>query len=245
MHRSVIVDCFPSSISRYRHGYAVIVVDVIRATTMAITAVASGRRTFCADSFEAALCLAEKLEEPILAGEMNGDVPPGFHMNNSPAELLQRGDLERPLVLLSSSGTKLMRGAALCEEPAYLASFRNYTAASQYVIDRHPKVAVVGAGSKQEFREEDQMCCAWIAEQLMRAGYLAEDRETSELVERWSGAPATACWSSNSVAYLRRSGQLHDFHFILEHIDDLDTAFLIAGEEVVTAGAMESTLRAA
>ena len=25
------------------------------------------------------------------------------------------------------------------------------------------RVAVIGAGSKGEFREEDQICCAWIA----------------------------------------------------------------------------------
>src|SRR5690242_4038839 len=93
-------------------------------------------------------------------------------------------------------------------EAAYIASLRNYKAVAEAIERQHEQVVIIGAGSRNEFREEDQMCCAWIAEQLMNSGYDPRDSRTEEFVERWSGKPAEACLISNSVKYLRRTGQL-------------------------------------
>jgi 2-phosphosulfolactate phosphatase len=92
---------------------------------------------------------------------------------------------------------------------------------------------VIGAGSRKEFREEDQMCCAWIAEELINAGYQAESRQTDEIVERWSGAPPEACLEGNSARYLRRTGQLRDLEFVLQHINDVECAFVMSDDEVI------------
>ncbi len=230
---SVVIDCLPSSVARYQRGYAIVAVDVIRATTMAITAVALGRRCFVADTVDAAQSIASRLSQSLLAGELAGDVPPGFDMNNSPAELAERDDLHRPLVLLSSSGTQVVCDASRCAEAAYLACFRNFTAVARHLAGLHSRIAVIGAGSRGEFREEDQMCCAWIAEQLINSGYVAENAATMEIVRRWSGASPSACVISNSVAYLRRTHQLRDLEFILDRVDDLDEPYAIQGDEVV------------
>ena len=236
MKESVVINCFPSSVSQYQRGYAVVAIDVIRATTMAITSVTLGRRCFVADTLESAQRIATNLPHALLAGELGGDMPDGFDMNNSPAQLARRDDVERPIVVLSTSGTQLACNSSRCEEPAYLACFRNFTAVARQLAGRHERVAVIGAGSRNEFREEDQMCCAWIDEQLIKAGFVAEDRQTMEVIERWSGLPPAACSISNSVAYLRRTGQLEDFDFIMAHIDDLDVVYTMQGDEVV-AGA--------
>jgi 2-phosphosulfolactate phosphatase len=233
MKPSVIIDCFPSAVANYREGYALVTVDVIRATTVAVTAVASGRRCFTADSLDSARQIAASLAHPLLVGELGGDLPDDFDMNNSPADLALRTDLDRPMVLLSSSGTKLMSEAARCEGPTYVACFRNHLAVARHLAGRHRRVAIIGAGSREEFREEDQMCCAWIAEELVRSGYQAEDQPTAEIIERWSGLPPSACYESNSVAYLRRSGQLRDLDFILDHVHDLDMVFTISRDEIV------------
>jgi 2-phosphosulfolactate phosphatase len=224
MRKSVIIDCFPESAARYRKGYAVVAIDVIRATTMAISAVAAGWRCYAVPTLEAALSLHRKLGDAVLAGELRGDVPAGFDMNNSPVELAARTDRHRPLVLLSSSGTQLIHEAARCEA-AYLACLRNYTTMTEYLAGRHPRVAVIGAGSRGEFREEDEMCCAWIAGGLVRHGYQAENATTGDLVNRWKDAPAAACLASHSVEYLRRTGQIKDLDFILTHLDDLNAIF--------------------
>jgi hypothetical protein len=67
----------------------------------------------------------------------------------------------------------------------------------------------------------------------VKAGYRPENSETTEIVGRWSGAAVTACDTGNSVAYLRRSGQLRDFDFIVAHVDDLDLVGAIEGNELV------------
>ena len=46
MPKSVVIDYLPESARRYRSGWAIVAVDVIRATTTAITAAATGRRCF-------------------------------------------------------------------------------------------------------------------------------------------------------------------------------------------------------
>ena len=226
MRQSVIIDCFPESAARYRTGYAVVAIDVIRATTMAISAVAAGWRCYAVPSLEAARSLHRKLENAVLAGELGGDMPARFDMNNSPVELAVRADSHRPLILLSSSGTQLIHEAGRCEA-AYLACLRNYTAIAKYLAGRHQRIALIGAGSRGEFREEDEMCCAWIAEGLMRHGYQAEDTPTRERVNRWKDAPAAACFVGHSVDYLRRTGQLGDLDFILAHLDDLNAIFTL------------------
>src|SRR5713226_1015510 len=111
MNRRVIIDSFPESDRKYGEGYAVVAVDVIRATTSAVTVAALGRRCFAAASLEAAFDLALGMDNPLLVGELGGDMPAGFHMNNSPADLQQRTDTERPIVLLSTSGTRLIHEA--------------------------------------------------------------------------------------------------------------------------------------
>jgi 2-phosphosulfolactate phosphatase len=93
-------------------------------------------------------------------------------------------------------------------------------------------VAVIGAGSLGEFREEDQICCAWIAAGLMREGYIAENSATEALVSRWCDAPPEACLDSRSVDFLKRTGRTRDLDFIFAHIDDLHAVFAVCNGEV-------------
>jgi len=232
MQKTVIIDCIPESARHYRHRYVIVAVDVIRATTSAVTVAAMRRRCFPVPSREAALAQASRLKNPLLAGELYGDLPDGFHMNNSPAELAQHQDLLRPVVLLSSAGTRLIHEARGCEA-LYLACFRNYLAMATHLLGRHARVALIGAGSRGEFREEDQICCAWIASQLIEHGYRPENDQTRDLVKRWHGAAAEDCLISESAAYLRRTGQVKDLNFVLEHVNDLDAVFQVKRGEVV------------
>jgi 2-phosphosulfolactate phosphatase len=231
MRKTVVIDCLPESVRRYRAGWAIVAVDVIRATTTAITAAATGRRCFPAPTIEAALALAQEFKDPVLAGESSGTMPAGFELDNSPAQLISRTDTDRPLVLVSSSGTKVIHEAAGCEA-TYLSCFRNYSVLAAYLSERHPRVAIIGAGSKGEFREEDQICCAWIAAGLMGNGYVAENPRTASIVSRWRDAPPTACLCSHSIDFLKRTGRLSDLDFILGHIDDLRAVFTVQNGEV-------------
>ena len=64
MAKSVIIDYLPESVHKYRSGWAIVAVDVIRATTTAVTAVSTGRRCFPAPTVEAALAIARDSRIP-------------------------------------------------------------------------------------------------------------------------------------------------------------------------------------
>lgn len=233
MYKRFVIDDLPESAARYQTNYAVVTVDVIRATTTAITAVSTGRRCFPAPTLDDALRLASALDNPILAGELDGDMPTCFHMNNSPAELFGRSDISRPLVLLSSSGTKLMCNA-MGSDVVYVACFRNCSSLSRELVAKgYPRIALLGAGARGALREEDHLCCAWIGAELARHGYVPQDRRTSEILDRWANAPTTDCLISKSADYLKRTGQLADLDFILNRINDLEEIFVLERGEVV------------
>ncbi|HJW98580.1 MAG TPA: 2-phosphosulfolactate phosphatase [Terriglobales bacterium] len=232
MKPSIVIDCFSKNGLRYRTGYAVVAIDVIRATTVAITAVASGWRCFPVASLEEATEIASFFTNSLLMGELSGDMPDSFEMNNSPAELVTRTDLHRPIVLLSSNGTKLI-ATARSSDATYLACLRNFRGVAHQLAGKHERIAIIGAGSRGEFREEDQMCCAWIGELLAQQGYRPENAATEEIIAKWSGAPASAFIPSKSVDYLRRTDQLNDLDYILEHVDDLRSTYVMEGGEVI------------
>jgi len=89
---------------------AVVAIDVIRATTTAVTAVATGRQCYPVPTVEAAEG-ARKIRAgcPYSWASLAGVMAAGFDMTNSPAELATRTD-RRPIILLSSSGTQLIHG---------------------------------------------------------------------------------------------------------------------------------------
>jgi 2-phosphosulfolactate phosphatase len=238
----VVIDFLPESAARYRSDHAVVVVDVIRATTTACTAAAIGWRCYPTPSLEAAVPLAARLSNPLLVGELGGNMPYGFDLTNSPAELAARTDVTRPLILLSTSGTQLLWEARTA--PAvYAACLRNFSSQARHLAGRFEKVAVLGAGSRGEFRLEDQLCCARVAERLLARGYEAADEATSAIVERWRGQPVEAFLPSQSVAYLERTNQLRDLDFILAHVDDLEAVFLLENERLVMRGVPEERPR--
>lgn len=217
----VVIDCLPESARRYREGWAVVAVDVIRATTTAVTAVVTGRRCYPVPTVPAAIRRGARLRDPLLAGEIGGVRPEGFDMTNSPAEMASRTDLQRPVVLVSSSGTRLMANTSRTSH-GYVACLRNARSTARHLAGRYRKVAVLGAGSRGRFREEDQACCARIAADLVDRGFDAGDERTGRLIDRWSDAPPEAWLDSASVRYLRSTGQERDLDFILSHRDDLD-----------------------
>jgi 2-phosphosulfolactate phosphatase len=231
MTRTVVIDCFPECLPRYRDGRALVAVDIIRASTTAVTAVSLGRRCLPAVSIDEAVALARSLPDPLLVGELGGSLPYGFHLQNSPCAVAAEQARDRPMILLSTSGTRLMAEAA-GEGESYAACLRNASAQAEHLLG-HERVRLLGAESRGEFREEDQLCSARIGRALLGHGFRPGDEATEALIERWSDVPDDGFLESQSVRYLRDTGQEDDVQFVLEHIDDLAAVFPLAGSEVV------------
>lgn len=228
MSGSFVIDCFAENRNKYPEEYAVIAIDVIRATTTATTALYLGREIYPAANADEAFVVSKNLKDPLLMGEMGGHVPYGFDLTNSPVQVMALSNIpsgyftnaKRPLILVSSSGMPLVMNS-ITNTATYLACLRNYKAVAAHIAGRYEKIAVIGAGTRGEFRREDQIGAAWVGKQLMKHGYTAENERTKQLVDKWDGCSVEEIREGNSAQYLKRSGQVHDLEFILHHVDDL------------------------
>jgi 2-phosphosulfolactate phosphatase len=235
---TVTIGCFHEHLPPVARGAAVVAIDVIRATTTAITAVAGGHRLYPAGSMESAVRLAADLHRPLLAGELGGLQPYGFDMQNSPAEMEELADTSRPIILLSTSGTRLMKEASE-RGSCHPACLRNARAQAEFLLAADEDAVILGADSRGQFRDEDRLCAARIARVLVQAGHTPTDRLTAEVLERWGDAPDDAFLGGRSAKYLRDTAQEHDLEFVLEHIDDLQSVYALRDKEVkqIDAGA--------
>lgn len=230
MRGEVVVDFLPEAAQRYGRGWALVAVDVIRATTTAVTAAWRGFRVYPAADLADARALATMLEDPLLVGELGGTVPAGFHEVNSPAVMEELAEKDRPVVLLSTNGTRLLQPDPR-RATTYAACLRNASAQADWLIGRHRRVALVGAGSRGQFREEDQYGCARLAVPLLEAGFVPGGM-TLDVVQRWQGRPPTAFADGASADYLRRTGQLADLDFVLAHDDDIPAVVALSGRRL-------------
>jgi len=219
--KTVKIDSFPESAFKYTGGYAIVAVDILRASTTLTTALSIGSRVFPVSSEAMAFSRAGACESPMLVGEVGGKLPFGFHMNNSPVQVAERMDSGRPVILLSSSGTTLMVNAE-SGSPLYIGSLRNLSAMAEHLDALHNRVVFIGAGTRGQFRREDQIGCALIASILIDLGFVAEDSQTEEIILQWKDIDMDCIRYGRSADYLRHSGQEEDLEFTLSHIDDLD-----------------------
>jgi 2-phosphosulfolactate phosphatase len=230
MNRTFVIDALPERANLYRDTHAIAVVDVFRATTVIVTALACGHRVYPVATVAEAMVVAGQLKNPILAGEQGGIKPDGFDLNNSPAAVAHL-DGSNPIVLLSSAGTLLLahaRGAS----SIYVACLRNVTATASRIVLADRRVALIGAGTRGEARPEDQMVCAWIGRRLLHNGFMPENESTLQEMARWDGVAVDAITSSPSADYLRDTQQAHDIEFVLAHVDDVDAIAVYNGQQV-------------
>ncbi len=238
MQKSTLIDSYPESALRYRDNYAIVVVDVFRFTTTVTTALSLGRRVYPVQNTDQAFVKGSTLVNPMLVGEMGGNMPYDFDLTNSPSEIAARTHLHqknhRPVVIVSSSGTQLLLNAHGSEE-VFIACLRNYSAVAQYAAERHTRIAVLGAGTHGQFRREDQLGCVRVVEQLVSLGFTPETEETNVLMAKWHDADLETLRDGRSATYLERTGQSQDIDFTYNHIDDLPIVPVLVNDEIVIA----------
>jgi phosphosulfolactate phosphohydrolase-like enzyme len=226
---TLVIDSLPSSAEKYVDDWTLVVVDVIRFTTTTATALSIGRTVYPARSADEAFAIGARLKDPLLAGELGGNVPYGFDLPNSPVQVMALRQVpcgfftaaHRPIVLVSSSGAQLLMNS-LAAQNVYLGCLRNITALTEHILAaRHEKVAIIGAGTRGAFRREDQLGCAWIAERLVEKGFECADDASRDLVKKWHGASTDIIREGRSADYLKRTGQAHDLEFVLHYQEDL------------------------
>ncbi|MCL5046658.1 MAG: 2-phosphosulfolactate phosphatase [Actinobacteria bacterium] len=149
-------------------GKTAIVIDVLRATSTIVTALANG----CVDvvpvlSPEEAFNLVAEWPEGsyLLGGERRSVKIPGFHLGNSPLEYTSEAAGGRRVVLTTTNGTRAIK-AGEGAEAVYIASFLNAFTVSRYALVAARDVAIICSGTRENFDLCDVTCAGAIVKNL-------------------------------------------------------------------------------
>lgn len=196
-------------------GRVAVVVDVLRATSSIVEALANGARSvFPVASIEAAVRLAQNMgrDQVLLCGERRGLPIDGFDLGNSPSEFTPERVAGRSLVMTTTNGTPALLATASARE-TLVASFLNLRAVVARLAEMGEAVSVVCSGREKRFSLDDAVC----------AGAIVLGLESERSEARSQGLPDTA----QAAALLARARPA-DLRALFE-----ETA---AGRQLIAAG---------
>ena len=146
-------------------GKNIVVIDVLRATTVMITALAKGvKRIHVFEDTEDVIESSQGIEEAILCGERKGLKVEGFHYGNSPLEY--GSDVEGKIMYMTTSnGTKALvrsdRGNKI-----FIGAFINLQAVVEKILEEDSDTVIVCAGTDGEFTMDDSLCAGTMIKKI-------------------------------------------------------------------------------
>lgn len=135
----------------------VVVIDVLRATSVMITALNNGcKEIIPVTDIEEAVKMARNYDKDshLLCGERNIVGIEGFDLSNSPLEFTREVVEGKTLLMTTTNGTKTIHRAKEGKE-VIIASLLNAFSAAEYIINRGMDVAFVCAGTNGNFSIDD------------------------------------------------------------------------------------------
>jgi 2-phosphosulfolactate phosphatase len=198
-------------------GMPFLVVDVLRATTTIVAALANGAKAVLpSETAEEALRIAGNLERDsvLLAGERRMERIEGFALGNSPLEMQQETVSGKTIVMATTNGTPAIV-AAEPGTPVLLGAITNFGAAverAREVFEEAGQLAILCSGRERMFALED----AYVAGRFAHALIPGRQRRSAdlndgaiaalELVRRYGEKWKTAVAASAAARDLKRAG---------------------------------------
>jgi 2-phosphosulfolactate phosphatase len=185
----VFVHLLPSLIpdGALRGGVAV-VVDVLRATTVMVHALASGCESVipCGEIDEARR-VAGSLPpgSAILAGERHGLPIEGFDLGNSPGSFTPEVCRGKTLAMTTTNGTRAIL-ASLDADEVLIAAFPNFGVTMQRLHADDRPIHVVCAGTEGLISYEDTLLAGALARHLRDLGGVLSNDEAEIVAGLWS-----------------------------------------------------------
>ncbi|MBX2965495.1 MAG: 2-phosphosulfolactate phosphatase [Cyclobacteriaceae bacterium] len=142
----------------------VVVVDILRATSCMVTALAHGVKSIrpFANLEE---CRAIKAQGYYTAGERNGEKVEGFDFGNSPFEYMNKKLKDEKIAFTTTNGTQAIAKSQGAKE-IIIGSFINLSAVTEYLKNGSNNVLVVCAAWKGKVNLEDTLFAGALVENL-------------------------------------------------------------------------------
>ena len=148
----------------------VVVVDILRASSTIVTALAQGCKRFIPIfSINEARNVVNDLkkEEVLLCGERKGVKIQGFDLGNSPCEYTRKIVKDKKIVFTTSNGVKTMEMIGNTSK-IIICSFLNLKAICNYCLNFNGDIVVVCSGKNGMFSLEDAVCAGMLFDSLKK-----------------------------------------------------------------------------
>jgi len=152
-------------------GKLVVVIDVLRASSTIVTALANGCRGFIPIlSPEQAEEKAQQFEKErvLLGGEREGVKIEGFDLGNSPREYKREVVKDKTIIFSTTNGVKtleMVKGASRI----IIGSFLNLQAVCNYCTDYQGDILIICSGGEGKYSLEDAACAGMLIDSLKNA----------------------------------------------------------------------------
>jgi 2-phosphosulfolactate phosphatase len=153
---------------------ACVVLDVLRATTSMVTALANGAcEVIPVEDIESALKIRQQRPDVLLAGERSGfrigaDLTGGieFDLGNSPREFVAAKVQNRSIVMTTTNGTRALKACAGARHVA-VGALHNVQAVVRYVrLVKAPHLLIVCGGTYEQAALEDAIAAGALVDRL-------------------------------------------------------------------------------
>lgn len=209
--------------NREFHGKTVVVIDVLRATSSIITALANGCLDLLpvAEPVDAAFICRQIGENCLAGGERNGLKIPGFDLGNSPLEYTPEKVSGKRVVLCTTNGTKALKEAESAAE-ILIGAFLNIGKIISYLKNKK-EIVLFCAGKNGEPGLEDLLCAGLIIERLIAEGIEVELTDAAYLglivyrqLISTSGDLTEAVYQAKHAQYLASIGFAADISYCVQ-----------------------------
>jgi 2-phosphosulfolactate phosphatase len=169
-------------------GKTVVVIDVLRATTTIVHALAAGAKEVvpCLEVEEARSIAARFGGGSILGGERGGVAIAGFDVGNSPAEYTRERVGGKTVVFTTTNGTRAMQACKLASR-VLLGAFVNFSAVCRELSGAQ-QISLMCAGTDGHVTREDTLLAGAIVDDLTRSRKVQLNDQALLAADAWQTA---------------------------------------------------------
>ena len=154
----------------YIKGKNVVVIDMLRATTVMVTAIGNGcKEVIPFLTVEEVVDKAKELgrENCILGGERNAEKIKGFDLSNSPLEYTKEVVDGKTILITTSNGTKTLTKAVGAKR-IFVGCVLNGKAVAEKLVEINEDVIILNSGTNGEFTMDDFICTGYIIDEISK-----------------------------------------------------------------------------
>lgn len=217
----------------------VVVIDILRATTTIVQAIASGAMAVVpCGTIEEARNLYEVLRQTnaetrvLLAGERDCFPIPGFDLGNSPGEFQPESVFRSVIIMTTTNGTQAFRRCRKAGR-VVVGAFTNASRVVQELFEENEAIHLLCAGSDGEFTRDDVLFAGFLVDRLERQSGLRYELNAQAVTAREN-------WRSSFAEPFASGAEPLPAELLARHLRTSR-----AGEKLIAAGMESDILEAA